>query len=288
VKDEQYEGLAQGTAAVGLWLRAMFELGYTYGFRKTELLEMRVGQVDLMERTVDLNPDATKNDDGRVVEMTKRVYELLKQCCQGKPPESFVFTRERDHLGRKPKTAKIVDFRDDWAQACCAAGLGKMVCNKCSLEGDVTAVEIATRSPKTGRIIGAKNRCPNCGELAAKDVVYSGLLFHDLRRSGVRNMRRTGISEKVAMTISGHKTRSVFERYNIVDPSDLREAAGKMERGARERAQRELFSQQDITFGAPEPAPDSVPAIEPPKKAPQTIENDRLRTAIALPSALLN
>ena len=205
LKDAEYDALARETAKAGLWLRAMFELGYTYGWRKSELLNLRVGQLDLGERTITLDPGTTKSDEGRLVTMTDNVFELLRECVRGKAHEELVFTRERSKLA----DGRIADFRKAWARATEAAG------------------------------------CP-------------GLLFHDLRRTGVRNLVRAGVPEKLAMTISGHKTRAVFERYNIVDQGQVQEAVRKLEASSKRRRERKLLEEQllELPFDEAADAPE--------------------------------
>lgn len=64
---------------------------------------------------------------------------------------------------------------------------------------------------------------------AAKEIGLPGLLFHDLRRTAVRNMLDAGVDEKTAMLITGHKTRTMIDRYNIRGERDVMIAAKKIE-----------------------------------------------------------
>ena len=99
---------------------------------------------------------------------------------------------------------RLQSLKHSWRKACQAVGVGQMI-------------KDATKSRK----------------------VWQGKIPHDFRRTALRNMVRAGVPEKVAMAISGHKTRSVFDRYNIVNEKDLEQAA---------RSLSAYFEQQTVTL----------------------------------------
>jgi len=134
---------------------------------------------------------------------------LRAENSKNKKPRVLPLRGELAEIGRRAKDTRkpecpfvfhdngqpIGDFRKAWHNACVSAGLGYF---------------------------------EKIGEGRTAKKVYHGLLIHDLRRSAVRNMVSAGIREKVAMGLSGHKTRSVFDRYHIVTEDDLAEASDRL------------------------------------------------------------
>lgn len=169
-------------------LRPVIEFAYITGWRiPSEVLTLEWRQVDFKAGEVRLDPETTKNRDGRVFPMTDDLRALLEsrhvehQRLRLKSQiVPWVFFRMVATKRKGPKEPRrIRAFSKAWAAACLAAG------------------------------------CP-------------GRIPHDLRRTAVRNMIRRGVPERVAMQLAGHKTRSVFDRYNIVSSGDLRTAAAQL------------------------------------------------------------
>jgi integrase len=177
-------------------LRPIVTFGYHSGWRKAEILGLTWDKVDLKEGTLRLDPGETKNEEGRTLymndELLEEMHKLQAKRYLGCP---YVFHREG-----KP----IAGFRKAWAKACIQVGL-------CDVLKD-----------GEGKAVVVKDKKGN-----EKVVKVPTRIFHDFRRTAIRDMVRSGVSERVAMSISGHKTRNVFDRYNIVSDQDLKEAAKK-------------------------------------------------------------
>jgi integrase len=189
------------------YFKPVVTFAYYTGWRKEEILSLRWNQVDLQAEEIRLEAGTTKNDDGRVIVLDGELLETLKQQWQRRKVVQIPGAAPNllcsfvFHRNGRP----LADIRDYWQSACVAAGLGQMV-----------QVEEAGKKRKK----------------------YVGKIFHDFRRTAWRDMIRAGIPERVAMQISGHKTRSVFDRYNIVSQKDLREAARKRSTHTQEQEEK--------------------------------------------------
>jgi len=84
--------------ASDLWLRTFLALGFTFGFRKSEMLSLRVRNVDLLDGSLTL--DTSKNGEGRLVKLTAETKKLLAECMRRKQADDFVLTHEDG--GRAP------------------------------------------------------------------------------------------------------------------------------------------------------------------------------------------
>ncbi len=174
-------------------LRPVIGFAYITGWRiPSEVLPLEWRNVDLQAGEVRLDAGTTKNGEGRVFPCTPELRELLE--AQRRQADELQHT-----LGL---IVPWVFFR---------------------MVADGRGGEKFPR-PITTFAIAWEHACTAAG--------CPGRIPHDLRRTAVRNLVRAGVSESVAMRLTGHKTRSVFDRYNIVSDSDLREAVVKLARTA--------------------------------------------------------
>jgi integrase len=178
-------------------LRVAVGIAYAFGWRtQSEVLTLERRQLDLAAGTIRLDVGSTKNDDGRVVylpadlrgELTAHVERVRELERTAGRVIPYLFP----HFKGQWRGTRRRDFRKAWAKACVKAGLCRTV-----VDGP--------------RVI----KMPTA-------------LRHDFRRTAVRNMVNAGIPERVAMTVTGHKTRAVFDRYHIVSPGDLQDVARKL------------------------------------------------------------
>ena len=114
VEDPDFARLVAEARSEELWLRVFLELGFTYGWRRGELLGLRVRQLNFAARTVRLAVGTTKNREGREVAMTTNVAALLTLAVAGKRPDDFVLTR--------PDGKPVRDFRRAWWNLCARPG----------------------------------------------------------------------------------------------------------------------------------------------------------------------
>jgi integrase len=228
VEDADFDRLA--AAATEPWLRTFLELAFTYGWRRGELLGLRVRQLNFAARTIRLDAGTTKNGEGREVTMTGRVFELLRAAVSRKGPDDSVLTREDG--------APVRDIRNAWQSLTERAGLGRFVCRAC---GEAV--------PGGGKCENKLSDGKKCGK---RRPAYRGLIPHDMRRSAAKALRSAGVPESVIMATGGWRTPSMLRRYAIVSSADQRAAVEMLERA---RAEKTLSPNSALIAAESAPAP---------------------------------
>jgi integrase len=109
--------------ATELWLRLFLEMAFEFGWRKRELLDLRVRQANATTGTIRLGVGGTKRDEGREVAMTRSIRELVRLAAVGKNPDDYLLTREDG--------THVRDFRKVLQSLYIRAGHGRMVCRAC-------------------------------------------------------------------------------------------------------------------------------------------------------------
>ncbi|MHB8882522.1 MAG: tyrosine-type recombinase/integrase [Thermodesulfovibrionales bacterium] len=191
-------------------LRPVLTIAYHTGMRKEEILSLAWCKVNPEERKIHLSPLDTKNKEPRIIYLAGELCVTIKNqkiIRDEKHPDCpYVFFRNGE---------RIRDFRHSWETALRASGFQPTFrCKEC---GSI--------SEQPDGILREDLACHECG---SPNLKKNDKVFHDLRRTAVRNMIRAGVPEKIAMLISGHKTRTVFDRYNITDEKDIKEASEKV------------------------------------------------------------
>ncbi len=186
------------------YLRLPFTIAYSFGLRKEEVFSLLLTQVNLIDGKITL--DDTKNGESRIAPIKAEVYEEVANQIQttGKQYPNCIYLCHREGN-------RIIDFRSAWETSLRKIGIKPAFKCKC---GKVTELPEGMEPENL--------KCHACG---SENLKKHDRLWHDLRRTAVRNMVRAGVNEKIAMRISGHKTRSIFDRYNIVNEQDLENAA---------------------------------------------------------------
>ncbi len=203
-------------------LRSVVIFAYHTGWRLNEIRGLTWDKVDLNQGIIRLDPGETKNEEARTIYLNDELMKEMKVLHSNRRLGClYVF-----HLNGQP----IGEFRKSWKTACIDAGICEVLKNE------------------EGKPVVIKDKKGN-----EREVKIPTKIFHDFRRTAIRNMIRSGIPERVAMKISGHKTRSVFDRYNIVSEQDLKEAASKQQayldfQGGIEMVTKRLHSDEKVVY----------------------------------------